>query len=307
MSLLRSSFMAAMACSALLLTAGCAGFGSTEGGRAFRGVRGPVVVAVGDMACQPGASVTRNHCQDAATARLARKYHPRWVFALGDLQYDAGRLTEFRRVYAHSWGSSKSITKPIPGNHEYRTSGASGYFDYWRGRTRTPGYYAFDVDHRQWRVYALNSNCSYVSCAAEAHWLDRDMTRHPRRCSAMLMHHARYSSGEEHGDQTQVGPFWRIAIKHHADLALAAHDHIYERFQRMDAAGHPNPTGMTSFVSGTGGEELHGLRPRHTGSQASYNHRPGVLVLKLGSGSFAWMYKTIDGDTIDSGHADCRR
>ena len=295
--------MAAITGTALVLVEGCTGGGDRSHGNKpdpFVGVSGPVVVAVGDIACAPRWS----SCPDAATARLATQQQPRYVFALGDLQYEHGRLADFRKSYADTWGRLKSITKPVPGNHEYHISGASGYFSYLRDRTRSPGYYAFDVD--DWRVYALNSNCADIDCAKEAVWLDRDMTRHPRRCSAIFMHHPLYSSGEEHGDSPEGRRFWRVAVKHHADLALAAHDHDYERFQRMDADGNRTTTGLRSFVAGTGGAGLYDKGRLRKGSVVFYNRRHGVLVLKLGVDDYAWKFKNIKGSTIDSGRADCR-
>jgi len=311
---LRSSMVTAGAVTALVLVLGMAGgsVASTSPARAaghspFVGVIGPVVVAVGDIACAPGSSVTRTRCVDAATAKVASRSNPRYVFALGDLQYHSGRLTEFRNAYAHTWGRSKAITRPVPGNHEYRTRGAAGYYAYFRGRTRSPGYYAFNVNSRRWRVYALNSNCSQIDCVKEAAWLDRDMTRHPRRCSAILMHHPLYSSGTHHGDSPEARRFWRVALKHHADLALAGHEHNYERFQRMDADGHRTTSGMRSFVVGTGGEELYGRGNVEKGSEFFYHRSFGVLVLKLGLHRFAWKFRTTGGDVIDRGRVTCRR
>lgn len=294
--------MLASALTAGLLTAGCT---STDRARedSLAGVDGPLVVAVGDIACEPGSAVTTNTCLDAATAEQARAYDPHLVFALGDTQYSSGRANEFRDGYADSWGELQAITRPVPGNHEYDTDGASGYYEYFADQTEPPGYYAFDVD--DWRVYALNSNCDHIDCAAENTWLEQDLADNPRRCIALLMHHPLYSSGAEHGDSPEGRRFWITGLEHHADLVLAGHDHVYERFEAMDADGNLTDSGIVSFVVGTGGKSLYQLGTRRTGSQVFQNEHAGVLALKLGEGRYAWQYETIDGNHIDSGIADC--
>jgi len=260
------------------------------------------VVAIGDIACPSGDPVTATSCRQADTARQAQGINPRWVLALGDLQYDEGRLADFNASYAGSWGALKARTLPLPGNHEYRTAGARGYYSYF-DRT-SPGYYARDLG--SWRVYLLNSNCSNIDCAVEQDWLRRDLAAHPHRCSAIAMHHPRYSSGDEHGSDPSMASFWRIARRHHVDLALAGHDHDYERFLRMDADGHRDAAGLVSFVSGTGGKSLYRLGTRAPGSAYFQSTDFGLLTLWLGDGGFAWKYRTISGDVRDAGDASCR-
>lgn len=266
-------------------------------------VGGSLVVTVGDIACPPGSPVTATTCHDAETARLAKTYDPRYALILGDEQYQSGTAAEFRGGYDGTWGALKPITKPIPGNHEYGTTGASGYYSYFQAQTRAPGYYAFNVDN--WRVYALNSNCTKISCTSETDWLDRDMTRHPRKCSLIMLHHPLYSSGLEHGDSPEGRPFWRVALAHRAELALAGHDHDYERFQKMNAYGTATDGGMTSFVVGTGGKSLYHSRGIRAGSQVYDAHTAGVMALKLGAARYGWEYRTIDGRVIDSGIRSC--
>ena len=266
-------------------------------------VGGSLVVAAGDIACPPGSRVTATTCRDAATAAQAERYHPRFVFALGDEQYQTATSADFRDGYAKTWGALRSITKPIPGNHEYKTARAAGYYTYFEGRTTAPGYAAFDVGG--WRVYALNSNCDNISCSKENAWLSHDMTQHPRRCSALLMHHPLYSSGLEHGDSPVGRRFWVTGLRHHADLVLAGHDHDYERFRKMNASGHASRSGLTSFVVGTGGKSLYPVRRLEPGSRVYDHHRAGVLALRLGTRRFGWQFRTVDGRLVDQGIAPC--
>lgn len=301
----------ACAIAALASTAACASTTSTDALRTVAAgtstpltdVGGSLVTAVGDVACTPGGTVTTTTCRDAATASQAKSYKPRYALLLGDEQYQSGSLTDFRGGYDKTWGALKSITKPVPGNHEYNTAGASGYYSYFQAQTRSPGCYAFNVNN--WRVYALNSNCTKVDCPSEAAWLDRDMSQNPRKCSLLMMHHPLYSSGLEHGDSPEGRNFWKVGLAHGADVVLAGHDHDYERFQRMNADGKPASKGILSFVVGTGGKNLYHTAGLRAGSQVYDAHRAGVLALKLGAVRYGWQYKTIDGKVIDKGIRYC--
>lgn len=296
--------VSAAAATAVCLLAGCSDKPAGPTGADSRGaVQGPVVVTVGDIACEPGDEVTATTCQHAATAELAGAFDPRIVLTLGDVQYNDGELADFESVYAKSWGRFRPITKPVLGNHEYDSEDASGYFSYFEGETPASGHYAFNING--WRIYALDSNCSETDCDTQAAWLDHDMQRHPRACTAIAMHHPRYSSDSKHGDQPSVQPFWQVAIRHHADLALAAHAHDYERFRAMDADGHVTRRGLVSFVVGTGGKSLYTSGAARKGSVIYYNHRAGVLALRLGHDRYTWEFRNIDGRTVDSGTHSC--
>ncbi len=299
----------------LLLAAGCTGNSedsSVEANTsAYNGaglpaeVHGPTVIATGDIVCPPGSTTTRDECQQAATASLAKTYEPRHVFALGDLQYQSGTSNDFQYSYRRSWGTFKQITRPIPGNHEYRTDGAFGYYAYFADQQPgEPGYYAFNVNG--WRIYALNSNCDQIDCDRETRWLRDDLVAHPRKCSMILTHHPRYSSGSEHGSDPTMNRFWRPALRHHVDVALAGHEHSYERFVPMKADGTPATNGIQSFVSGLGGKSLYPFGARQPGSRARYDGSAGVLAMKLGKHRYAWQFMAITGKVIDSGIRSCR-
>jgi len=295
----------------LLLTAavsaGCVGDRAVQQTPAVGPARvsGPTVVAVGDIACAPDEQVTATKCQMAQTGRLAERLKPQVVIVLGDFQYGIDTLHS-PRVYDRTWGGLKSITRPIPGNHEYETEGARTYYRYFQDQTpKHPGYYAYDIG--EWRIYALNARCRSLDCDTEAQWLDRDMTAHPRVCSLIATHEPRYSSGGRHGGTEVVAPFWRVALRHHGDLALAGHEHNYERFDPMDASGHRDPNGIRSFVAGTGGKNLYGFTTPQPGSILRDAKDFGVLALTLGDGAYAWRFLTIDGATIDSGTSYCHR
>jgi acid phosphatase type 7 len=245
---------------------------------------------------------TRTTCRQAATARLIMRRDPQAVLALGDTQYPRGRFSDYQASYDHDWGDFRGKTLPVTGNHEYLTSQARGYYRYFGARAHGPrGWYA--VNRGSWRIYVLNTNCGAVSCAAEKRWLAHDLRTHPHRCSLAAMHHPRFSSGP-HGPSADARRFWPTMDGHQLDLALAGHDHVYERFARMHADGTIARSGIRSFVVGTGGAELYDLGPATHGSQFRYKGF-GVLFLTLEQGKYSWTFRTTTGFVRDHGSARC--
>ena len=262
------------------------------------------VVAVGDIACPPGQAPQATRCRQADTAALAQSLQPDAVLALGDLQYEEGTLAAFQNSYDKSWGALKGITHPLPGNHEYRTPGAAGYYSYFADRQPgPPGYYARRLG--AWSAYLLNTNCSEVDCAAQRTWLRNRLSSSGTKCALVSMHHPRYSSGE-HGSQGFTRSFMRIAHRHRVDLVLAGHDHHYERFRRMDADGNASRRGFVSFVSGAGGKSHYEADPAIRGSRYRNDQTFGVLELRLRPDSFDYAFRTVSGGTPDAGTASCR-
>lgn len=259
------------------------------------------VVTVGDIVCESTYETTDDQCQQMATADLASSLHPDAVVALGDLQYQSGELAEFRRSWAPSWGRFDSIIAPVPGNHEYETDAASGYESYFQ----TGRYYARQIG--AWRFYLLDSNCDRVDCTQEAAWLTKDLAAHPTVCSAIAMHHPRWSSSTGHGSQDQVDELWTAAVDGGVDLSLAGHDHDYERFAPIDAAGRvtDDATGATHFVVGTGGRSLYKIGDLQPGSAFATADVFGVLELDLKQRSFNWSFVDVSGDVLDAGDRPC--
>ncbi|WP_295657411.1 metallophosphoesterase [uncultured Nocardioides sp.] len=258
------------------------------------------VVAVGDIACEPGEPVTPTQCQQAATARLTTSLDPDAVIALGDMQYETGSADGFHDSYSKSWGPLLPLTRPTPGNHEYNSTAAAGYFDYFGD---PPPWYAWDAG--AWRVYMVNSNCGDVDCDAQEEWLDAELTSNDHDCAALVMHYPRYSSGK-HGSADFMSRFWEVAYSHHVDLALAGHDHDYERFAPMDADGQVRPgRGITSFVAGTGGKSLYERGEPVAGSEYFQNSAFGVLSLTLSPRDFSWSFLDTERSVLDEGSAAC--
>jgi hypothetical protein len=272
------------------------------------------VVAVGDLSCErnnPEYNLgmgTDKGCRAQATSDLALNLHPELVLAIGDEQYRSGKLIEFDNSYDKTWGRLKAITKPVPGNHEYGTKGAAGYFDYFGVTAGAPklGYYSFDAD--SWHIVALNGNCQQVGgCqvkSPETTWLRQDLAGHTNACTLAFIHQPPFSSGG-HGTDISYRPLWQALQDYQADVVLAGHDHDYERFEPLNAEGKPDPKGPREFVVGTGGESLTAFRAIQDGSLIRDNQDYGVMKLVLRAGEYSWQFITTGKEIKDTGMADC--
>jgi hypothetical protein len=269
----------------------------------------PVIVAAGDIACAPGVAASSGGCRQADTARLIAAIKPTRVLALGDNQYDAGTLSAYRGSYAKSWGAFRSITRPVAGNHEYRTASASGYFDYFGtlGGTRGKGYYSYNLG--TWHIVALNANCGAVGgCQAgspQEKWLRADLAAHRTKCTLAYWHQPRWSSGR-HGSYAEYAAFWNALYAYRADVVLNGHDHDYERFGRQTPAGVLDSTrGIRQFVVGTGGASHYAFPRVLKNSQVRNASQFGVLKMVLGPTSYAWRFYGTARTTIDHATTSC--
>lgn len=263
---------------------------------------GAVMVGAGDIAKCSGRG-------DEATAKLLDRL-PGTVFTLGDNVYESGTAAEFKNCYRPSWGRHKGRTRPVPGNHEYLTARAGGYFGYFgsaAGR-QSRGYYSYD--RGAWHVIALNSMCEKVGgCGRRSpmvRWLKRDLAANRGRCALAYFHHPLFSSGE-HGNQTKMRPSWAALYAANADVVLSGHDHDYERFapQRPDGTADAR-RGIRQFVVGTGGATLRPFANVKRNSVVRNASAYGVLKLRLYPRSYGWRFVPAAGETFsDAGTARC--
>lgn len=277
----------------------------------------PVVVAAADMVCG-GDTPAQTDCVYGKTADTAVAQAPDAVLAAGDLQYEKGQLAYFRQFYDPTWGRLKTVTRPALGNHEYLTSKAAGYFDYFNGvrvsdgpaGQRGKGYYSFNLG--RWHIVALNSNCSYVSCAkgsAQERWLAADLAANKQPCTLAYWHHPRWSSDIYELNTKAVDPFVRDLYAAGADLVINGHAHDYERFVAQDPDGRVDlERGLTQVVVGTGGRsEVAFTATPNMNSLVRKTGTYGVLRLDLHDGSYDGKFVPIAGQTwSDSFSGTCR-
>ena len=250
------------------------------------------IVAVGDIACDPtpkgagdpntyyaaynNGAGTADGCRQKAVGDAVVAANPDQFWALGDNQYFDGKYSKYMEAYDKAFGSLKSITKPIPGNHEWKdltlpTQPGSGYYTYFgaAAHPETNGNYSFDAG--DWHVIAINDNLCDLThpCgagSAMATWIASDIAANPKPCTVAMWHHPLWSLGEAHkGGYGPMAAVWNQLNGLGVDMVINGHDHNYVRtvalgnatVDPLDASKVLPPTadpkGMVEFVIGTGG------------------------------------------------------
>jgi len=309
----------------------------------------PVIAATGDMVCNrgPKEGPIRNIekyglCEYMTVSDLVVDGDYDAFFALGDLQYLRGSLEKFRTFYDESYGRVKDITVPVPGNHEYytRTDGmwGAGYYTYFGKAAHPPnGYYSQDIG--DWHVITLNTQLckekSWLPRFGMIHglpgdgcrpgdpqyeWLQRDLASHPNSeyaCTMAVMHHPlfKWSYWPLRKTDRVQRPLWRLLMRAGADVALAGHQHDYQRFEPLNTRGELSDKGMAQFISGLGGDTYQQIakegawnyQPKPTGLAAVQGSSYGILEMTLNPEGYDFRFVTAEGQEPfeDSGSADC--
>jgi hypothetical protein len=279
------------------------------------------VMAVGDIACDPanpdfqGGQGDAKFCQEKATSDLVAQAHPDAVLALGDNQYENATLAGFQQSYDPTWGRFKDITYPVPGNHEYLTPGAAGYFAYFGALARNDpgGYYSFNLG--AWHMIALNSECTEPGVGGcgvgsqQEQWLLSDLAANRSACTLAFWHEPRFTSGRNL-NHPALQALWQDLYAFGTAMVLNGHDHIYERFAPQNPLQKPDPLGIRELIVGGGGnnhQPSYGtIQPN---SVVRDNTTYGVLKLNLGQSSYDWQYfpdqQTGNGTFTDKGSGTC--
>jgi hypothetical protein len=268
----------------------------------------PIVASAGDIACTPGATVSKYACQQAAVSDLVTGSDVTAVQTLGDNQYDSGTLSEFIGSYDLSWGRVKDKTYPAPGNHEYLTTGGSGYFSYFGASAGDPskGYYSYDIG--AWHVIVLNDEISHSIGSAQEQWLKSDLANNAALCTLAVWHKPRFSSASSTASVSGVAPFWQDLYNGKADVVLNGHMHNYERFAPQNPNGVADSVnGIREFIVGTGGRSHQSFAgPILATSEVRDATSFGVLELTLHSSSYDWKFVPAAGSAFtDSGSDAC--
>ena len=245
-----------------------------------------------------------------ATAKLLEQI-PGTVMAVGDLAYPGGTKEQFDNCYNKTWGRVKSRTRPASGNHEFHSSGATPYFDYFGPAAGDPktGYYSYELE--MWHIIVLNSECVAVGgCEADSlqgKWLRADLAAHPVACTLAYWHKPLFSSGNAHGNDLTVKPLFQALYEANADVVVNGHDHEYERFAPQTPDGAADPArGIREFVAGTGGKNHRPFGEPKPNSELRDATAFGVLKLTLKPKGYDWQFIPEAGKSFtDSGSGTC--
>lgn len=263
----------------------------------------PVLIGAGDIA----------DCTDIAGAEATAKLleaNPGTVMAIGDLAYPDGTKENFA-CYDKTWGRVKSRTRPAVGNHEFHSTSATFYFQYFGAVAGDfkDGFYSYNLG--AWHIVVLNSECDEVGgCSAgsrEEKWLRDDLASHPASCTLAYFHKPLFSSGAKHGNDPALQPFFQALYDARADVVVAGHDHDYERFALQSPTGAADPKlGIREFVAGTGGKSHRPFAEPRPNSEVRDDTAFGVLKFVLHPTGYDWVFIPEAGKTFtDSGSGQC--
>lgn len=272
------------------VVAGCSGSAS-DVPDSLKGSPGDnvVTIAVAGDICEAPRGDT-DGC--LATSDLILSHGADWVLLAGDAQYDDGEIEHFESVYEPTWGRFKAQTLPVPGNHDLYDSGYSTYFTDAGLGNSIPQHWIKDLG--AWSVTGADSN--EVDDAAG---FIQDSLPTPD-FDIVMWHHARYSSGSDHGSDDKMEPLWEAAHAGGGCINLVSHDHIYERLTYE---------GLHQFLVGTGGSEQHDdfiESDLVTGSEEAIAQVHAVLFMDLyRNGRYEFELIDVSGEVLDSGSGTC--
>lgn len=254
-----------------------------------------LAVAVGDI----------GECHSPAvpqTAELVRRNDGHLLLA-GDLAYMNGSPSDFARCFDPAWGQFRHRWRPSPGNHEYGTPNAAGYFQYF-GSAASPGgqpYYAFRAG--DWHVLMLNSSLPVSIGSPQFEFVRDELRTNRNTCAMAVWHHPLFTSGPN-GPNVFMRDMWGLLYEHGADVVVTAHDHLYERFAKQDVDGRADARGIRQFIAGTGGARLYDFHRTAPNSQHRVKAH-GVLRLTLNPTGYAWSFVDVNGLVGDAGAESC--
>lgn len=240
-----------------------------------------------------------------ATTSILNRYPDVPVLALGDLAYKRGEPVAFNDCYDPYWGQAKQRTWPAPGNHEYQSLGAYGYFDYWAERAGPDraGYYALRAGN--WLILSLNSEVDASQDSEQARWIDSVLADNPGKCIGVFFHKPAYSAVERSNSDNARLLFSKVADAG-AIFVLNGHNHFFERTVPLDAFGRPSAEGTTIFVAGAGGKFTSGAVAENDRTAELITNAPGMLKLDFSYDAMNWTYIAgEDAAVASSGVLNC--
>ena len=238
---------------------------------------------------------------ELAVANMVKSWNPAAILTVGDNNYPNGSAATIDAnigQYYHSYignyrgsygaGSATNRFFPTLGNHDWETSGAQPYLDYFTlpGNER---YYDFVLDNVHF--FAVDSDVhephGISSSSTQAQWLRNGLLNSQQPFNVVYFHHSPYSS--EASTTALRWPFKEWG----ADAVLSGHNHQYERL---------SVSGLPYFVNGLGGAEIRSFGTPIPESQVRYNSNYGAMRVVTGSSTLRLEFLSIagNGTLIDS-------
>jgi len=237
---------------------------------------------------------------EARVSNLVHSWNVDFILTTGDNNYTGntdgidgviGRYySDFIGNYwgAHGPGSRTTRFWPTPGNHDWDVAGLASYTDYFTlpGNER---YY--DIPLGLVHLFALDSDPrepdGTTVDSMQARWLQGALSRSTSCFKIVFFHHPAYSFGP-HGSSFEMRwPFEAWG----ADVVLAGHDHVYERFE----VGQ-----IPYFTVGLGGASPYSFVTTIPESRAQFNSDFGAMRVTATRRGMRFEFIDANGTLVES-------
>ena len=239
------------------------------------------------------------------TAAVASEWPDAAILALGDTVYSKGRPVEYADCFDPVWGFLKSRILPTPGNHEYKTPGAFGYYDYFGAQAGPERHGWYVATAPGWLILSLNSEADASPGSPQSDWLRDRLDEAGGVCILGFYHKPAHSLRARDGRENAVNLFRQLQ-QAGASVVLNGHNHFYEQTAPLDSYGEiATGLGTVVFTVGTGGV-IDDPILKLPATEAAIFGRTGSLRLDLRKSSYRWAYvDALTGDVLDAGSRSC--
>jgi predicted phosphodiesterase len=160
-------------------------------------------------------------------------------------------------------------------------------------------YKLFNMDGRRYytfskgpvQFFALDS--SYMS-PQQIRWLEHELSESSAKWKVVYMHHPIYSSGKRHGSDIALRTFLEPLLqKHGVDMALAGHEHFYERVKPQK--------GIQYFTAGSAGKLREGNIRHGPLHEAGFDTDLSFMLMEVDGDDLHFQVISRLGKTVDRG------
>lgn len=238
-----------------------------------------------------GDSGTGGHKEYEVGAELAefrKQFHFDIVVMMGDNIYGGQTPADFRKKFEEPYkalldGGVKFYASL--GNHDDPSQRSYKLFN--MGGER---YYTFKP-RKNIQFFALDSN--YMD-RAQLEWLEKELAASTAAWKVVFCHHPLYSSAAKHGSDIELRKVLEpLFEKQHVALALAGHDHVYERMKPQG--------GIEYFVIGGSAKLREGNVRRADFTAASFDTDNSFVLMEIDGDELWFQAISRTGKTVDSG------
>ncbi len=199
--------------------------------------------------------------QQYALGELIAQQDPDLFIHTGDIVMPAGLYEEYPAKFLRPYATliARAAVYPVLGNHDWHDTQGEPFYKVFDLPVNGPEgvrpeqHYWFDFGDA--RFIGINSNIDFESVRDHvAPWLDRVLADAGDRWKIVYCHHGIYTDGVHRPRGAFLEHIVPLLDRHGVDLALAGHNHIYERTRPM-RAGEPvaDGQGTVYMTVGTGG------------------------------------------------------